>query len=535
MKSRCIDISVRTTSGRLFIQIVGGLCLLISLGLAIPIQSQAQDHIAPQKAIWWGDLLTIPAVDTSQVEWLEQNADWETATRVFALLDQLSSPDAVQLLPAYYMSDASFYYLMADRDTYSKVDSVVGQVFRKRPPGHDATYVHTAYGILRSRHLITSFYEDRSAFQVRFHDNSFPQELLAGSAQANGKIQVKLRFISAKKLLDFLQTSAGNLERAEQLVRTPVLHDMMQHRSQAFYPMAATHEMMVDLLSKAGSDEALSQLYRLANPYGLFHYTEVRSQADHYEELIQTLEKHQKALENHLEATLAPYVVAGSELQRVIDFTFGDGADGWSSGSTAAIDLEYFKDDYKRLITTLTHESVHGMHTQFQQQSGAYDIIALLEEQQASPMMVVFATALDNVYREGIATLIAPPNKLPDAEQVKRASQGAAQLDSLATIYYDAVRKGLDEGEAFDQLVSKMRIIRSQGVQGAGPFYWLGKQMAQAIEDKGGKAALAQLLREDALVFFDAYRQAVSDHHGMLTSKTWQFLTDTSQRVSVSR
>ncbi|MGM0587884.1 MAG: DUF5700 domain-containing putative Zn-dependent protease [Bacteroidota bacterium] len=498
--------------------------------------SRAQDPIDPLQAVWWGDLLTIPSVDSAQVEWLERNANWQSAMTVFELVDKLSNPSAFQLLPSYYLSDASYYYLMAEPQTFKELQKLVGGAMSERPPINEAAYVHAAYCVLRSRQIVEDFYQSRPEYQMMFRGQSFPaEELNSGDQTPIENINIGLRFDYARNQLNYLTTSGGNLEGSEQLMRTPVMHALVNHRQQSFYPIGASHEMLVDLLSRAASDAELSQLYALANPFGNFHYTEIRNYADEYLQVLVTLSQHRPAIESHLEITLSPYIIQGASVNRVIDFTFGDGADGWGSEQISAIDLEYFKDDYLRLLATLTHESVHAIHSQFQKESNALDITHELQRAKANPLMLEFARSLIAVYREGIATHIQPPEQLTEAEQINRASIGASQLDSLAAIYFEASQGGALLGPESADRLRDMRTIRNRGTRGAGPYYWLGKEIAQSIEEGGGKVALAQLLREDAMVFFDAYRQAVSDHQGVITSRAWQLMVDTNNKIGGTR
>ncbi len=248
-----------------------------------------------------------------------------------------------------------------------------------------------------------------------------------------------------------------------------------------FRPAAA----LLSLVARPDSAE-LAALYRYAFPTGLMHFADVRGHLGDYRRLVETLSFRAGRMESTIAARLAPYVPQGTQVERTVRFLFADGADGWGIGDVYAIDLEYFKDDVDRLLDTLLHETFHA----------AQD--AVEPGRRAVPRSAadsIFLTALRAIFREGTATHVAPPRPIGEEEYRSQVAEGVR----LLTAIHDAAYADTPD-------LDRARTLHARGVRGAGPFYWLGAEMAIRIEERLGTEALAGTLRSDGAGFVVTYR-----------------------------
>lgn len=199
------------------------------------------------------------------------------------------------------------------------------------------------------------------------------------------------------------------------------------------------------------------------------------------------------ALLGDVAGRIAPYLPAGTRLERTVSLYFAEGADGWARDDVAAVDLEWFKDDYARLRTLLTHETFHAAQQAARRPAppgaGA-----------GSPADSVLRGALEQLFEEGTANYVAPTRDLPAAERAAAARAGAALLDTVVA----ALAEGTADGRAAAQGAVQ------RGVAGAGPFYWLGAAMSAAIVDALGPRALAATLRDGGVAFAQSYLRAAA-------------------------
>jgi len=421
------------------------------------------------------------AADQDQVAWLEQNLPAEEANRLLDLVGALSDPASAQLLGATFMADPSFHYLWGKGAVGARLDTTFLALATRPPPG-PAGAVHVAYHTARLRHEVLAWVDRSSTFAAAFTGATL--SLPARPTPPGWRITLDFR--PAAAMLGLL-ARPDSAELAA-FLDTPVMRALAAHRSQSFYEMVPTPDVVAANLRAAASDAPLDALYRYTFPVGLMHFADVRRNIDDYRRLVEELSVRAGRMESTVAARLAPYVPEGTRVERTVRFLFADGADGWGIGDVYAIDLEYFKDDVDRLLNTLLHETFHA----------AQD--AVDPGRRAAPESAadsVFLTTLRAIFREGTATHVAPPRAIGEEEYRSQVAEGVRLLGAIHDAAY-ADTPDLD----------RARTLHARGVRGSGPFYWLGADMARHIERRLGTQALAGTLRSDGAGFVVTYRSA---------------------------
>lgn len=419
-----------------------------------------------------------PGVDSGEVRWLKGHLSSDESTTVFGLLGALSRPEAIQLLPLLLYQDGGEWLGLRVGARY--IDSLAS-----RPPAGVAGLVRSAYLVSRLRFESESLLMHGGFYAMAFTGEHHLPTNHGRSRDAGAlRVTVALDFAPAETLMVIIGTPDITPGEAQRRTSTPVFDAMIAHCSQGFYPMPLSREQLGLSLAHAASTQPLDLLYMYAQPQAFLDYGDVRRHRPQYRALLDTLEARSPAVADGVIAAIAPYVPAGTRVDRRVSFVFGDGADGWATDDVAAIDLEFFKDDFDRLLTLLTHETFHAV-----QHAAAIADSAIAI---GIPADSLFRAGLDVVYLEGTATFVAPP-------QHKTLSEFAAEVVEGARLLTELYRNPEPQS-------ARAALIR--GEAGAGPFYWLGAAMSRVIVDVLGAPALAATLRSGSGAFLRAYVKA---------------------------
>jgi hypothetical protein len=448
------------------------MALLLGVVAAPPLAGQRTTVEFDPDAAWtWEQVRAMPGVDTAQVAWLERAMARDEAVALFRLVAAMS-PSNAQLLAARFVQDPSFHY----RRTASALLDSTAAVLSRRPPAGVAGMVHVAYHAERLRRAAIEWMGGAARFT--------PGPLALEPRTPSDRLTVRLDMSVARLLLDMI---AGAVPvSVARLSDEPVLHALVSHRGQRFYAMAATLEVMAANLTVAASNRPVDTLYRYAFPIGLMHYADVRNRLDAYRALVDTLSGRAADIAGHVSGVIGPYVPEDVRVDRTVHVLFADGADGWAADGIAAIDLEYFGDDYETLLRLLVHETMHAVqHAVPQPAAGTA----------GSAADSLFRAVLGTVLMEGTATHVAPPRAVSDREYDELVDAGVALLEELHGALYGADRPDLT-------LAAE---LHTRGVRRSGPLYWVGAEIARRIEARDGPAAVAETLRRDGAQFLAAY------------------------------
>ncbi len=444
---------------------------LVALLAIAPLRGQ-------MPSLSFDDLARAPGVDPAQVQWLRSHLTAAERDTVVHLVEALSRPEAVQLLPAFFYLDGTAESPFGTPRVF--LDSVV-----QRPPTGGAGVVRAVYLAARMRDTVLRDARRAGFYAIDWLGRPYaPAHATMPPTSDGTTIDLAFDFVPADTLLAILGTPNVTAREAERRISTPVFDALIEHRSQSFYPVPLSREQLALVLAHAASPDPLDQLYMWAQPRGFYDYANVGRHRAAYRALVDTLRAHQADIVGRVAVAIAPYLPSHTRLVRHLSFYFADGANGWATSHVAAIDLEWFKDDYERLVNLTTHETFHAAQTAARGAQAP-------EEPSPNP---VLAQAMDVIFLEGTATFIAPPSPRTAEQRAAAIHEGARLLDAIAHETNATVAQtALDRGTA-----------------SAGPFYWLGAAMSQVIVDALGPRALATTLRTGANGFFATYRAALT-------------------------
>lgn len=448
-----------------------------SLLLLSPTMAASAPPPADLRAAWtWEQLAAVPGADPAHVKLLRSapEADAREAVRLAA---GLSSQESAQVV-ASLMSLDGWAFLPEKLGPFRAFAARFGE---RPPPRGNAAIVRNAALALELRQAVKGL--TSSFYMHEFRGRPFEVKAVSGGPY---DWTFQLETEPAKRMLGLLASPVTS-DAAYRSLGGPAFEAMYQHRSQDFYPAPMTRERLAMAFALASGDDPVVRYYRFANPLGLLDLNDVAMHRARYEEIVRTLDLRSAELVQTVQAMIDPYIPAGTKFERTVYLMFGDGADGWASSEIAGLDLEYFKDDYPRLINLLAHETYHVA------QDAARRKDTLPSKAGAGSAAGIFHRGMDALFHEGTASLIFPPSEQDEADRGKIIATGVDLLQRLSKT---------DDAREAQNLVN-------EGTRGGGPFYFVGAEMSRMIVADGGAKALAGTLKCGGLCFFDAYVKAV--------------------------
>jgi hypothetical protein len=413
-----------------------------------------------------------------------------SADEVDLLVARLSKADAARAVPAFAHLDTSAPYVRESLQPLAE----------ELPPGA-AGSAELSRRVRAARAAIEARSQAQGAWKSTFDGDAL--DLPPPVPARNPNVRVTLDFTAARDVLALLEARVTDAAVVEARLRGspawPVFEALTRHRSQSFYATPLSVELLSLNLALASSDHPLPGLYAEANPHAFLDFADVRRHLTRYRELVVALEAGRDRIEGAVEARLLPYIPAGARLERRVSLLFCWGADGWASSGVAGIDLEYFKDDLPRLLDLLTHETYHVAQAALRPVEAGTRAVGPAQHRRR---------ALDTLFREGTASHVAPPRRLPGEQTARLSAQG---LQLLA-----ALRKAVAAGND-----AEARRVVDEGRSASGPFYWLGAMMAAAIERHRGPTGVADCLAEGTSAFLRAYQAAGHAGHAEPLPADW--------------
>lgn len=311
-----------TPTRRALARVLVALAAAGSCTIGVAHRAPAQSTAVPAEGWSWAGLRATPGVDTAEIAWLEANVPRAEAVELFAMLGALSRSEAVQLLPSLAYLEG----VLTSPAQRAFVDS-----FSVRPPPGLAGTLRSAYLLARTRHGIIA--NRRSTYVAEFAGQPFALPPRPTTApQRSVAIRLTLDFAPAETLLAIVATPDVRYEDALARISTPPFDALVSHHNQAFYPVALSREQLALNLVHAASTQPLDRVYRWARPNGFYHFADVAVNSARYRRLFDELRAHEADIARYTSASLAPYVPAGTQLDRRVSFFFNDLADGWASG-----------------------------------------------------------------------------------------------------------------------------------------------------------------------------------------------------------
>lgn len=417
----------------------------------------------------------------------------EDARFLFEQLSGLSDPTEIQELRHYQRMQeewgGSFYGMLPEQLVEEDIPV----------PDDFSSLLRTALLLaqVRARNL-EALKQVNPDYPLEFKKQPFPA-LTVQTRPANWDLELDLSGI--RRVLELFQKGEVTPEEAAAVAALPAFREMIRHRRNLGYlpePLI-TQEGLARLLQRAASRAPLDMIWKWLSPQNLFDLADVFLHREEYEALVETLEAHAEEIAQHILGTIAQY--ATDEVQEMpfrdrVTFTVGWGIAGWATPGTAGINIEHYKDDYARLLVTLTHETFHRFQLRICPANPTVEGKARsFEDLTRFPFPDErdrkFYEVISYIFLEGTATFIAPSHPPEDLEA--SVNRGVELLHKA----FDAVYQEGDLERA-DSLVN-------EGLRSNGPFYWLGAFMAEKIVEKQGRESLGQALMEGGPGFFLRY------------------------------
>ena len=432
----------------------------------------------PSKFAWdWETIKSNSKISQKEVQWLQDSLSKSELARVIDLVSDLSRPAASQLLVSHFYLDGSF----KNQTISPYLDSL-----SVRPPDGEAGIIRVAYLVSGLRKKLIESQKANEYYVAQFGGNilELPDY---DKKDINTNIRLSFDYEPAEVLLDILSKPDIGYQEIIEKLNLHQFDKLIDHRNQSFYGTPINKEKLATCLEIASSTKPINELYMYANPYGLLNLTDVKSNLTQYKNQLKDLYSNEQSIFNYINASIAPFLLKNTAFERKVSFFYMEGADGWASGDVTALDLNYFKDDYQKLLPLLVHETYHS----------GQNAVAVANTIQRKDNIQLFVDILNYVFNEGTATYVAPPSIKTDSERVLAIKEGIRLLEGV----YESTIIKFDEHSAMQ--------LQNSGIAGAGPFYWLGAEMSRVIVSEQGSKALATTIPKGGIAFFKAYFSAV--------------------------
>jgi len=440
----------------------------------------------------WNSLADNDNIPKREAIWLKDSLSSDELTQVIDLVNDLSRPAASQLLVSYFYLDGSF----KSKSVKPYLDSL-----SIRPPDGEAGIIRVAYLTSKLRKERLEIQRSSKYYVAQFSGASLD---LPGyeAGDINNNIALRFDYQPARIILDMLSKSDLSYQEIESQLDLHQFDQLIAHRNQSFYATPLNKERLATCLQIASSTKPIDKLYRYMNPDGLLYFTDVRTNLDAYKKQLSDLSENEEEIFKYINARISPYLPRNTSFEREVSFFFINDADGWASGDVTALDLNYYKDNYEKLLTLLVHETYHSG-----QNAVAKKVVSDYDEN-----VQFFVNALGYLFGEGTATYVEPPTVKTKEEYDTAIQEGIALMEG---IYEHAIT-------AYDS--DKIYELLNKGVAGAGPFYWLGAEMSKVIVDALGKEQLAAVVPDGGVHFFKTYFKAAGKENNLFSDAMTEYI-----------
>jgi len=363
-----------------------------------------------------------------------------------------------------------------------------------RPPDGQAGIIRVAYLVSKLRKNRIETQKSSKYYVAQFTGASFE---LPGYEEKDLNKNIELNFDHqpAQLILDMLSRSDLSYQEIEEKLDLHQFNELINHRNQSFYSTPLNKERLAACLQIASSTKPIDKLYKHLNPDGLLYFTDVKTHIDAYKKQLSDLSKNEEKIFKYINARISPYLPRNTKFKRKVSFFHINGADGWASGDVTALDLNYYKDNYEKLLSLLVHETYHS----------GQNAVTRNDETNYAENVQSFIDAVNYVFGEGTATYVEPPALKTTEEYEIAVKEGIVLMEAI----YDNTINTYD--------IVRMRELQNKGVAGAGPFYWLGAEMSKVIVDEQGKEQLANTIPDGGVYFFKTYFKAAGKEKNMFS------------------
>lgn len=333
-------------------------------------------------------------------------------------------------------------------------------------------------------------------YQVSFINNPLPN---LKSVPCESAIDLMFDFSVIEGLLSLFDKQDITRQDAYEIANNPIFIQMLKHRRELGYILEPLPEVedLSEFIFYAASTEPVHQLWKWINPFNLFSLADLYLKNEKYRKYLNHLKKNENRILNHVEANLIQYLPDGFSFRCSIAFAVNWGIRSWATNTSLGTNICSYKDDYKTLLMTITHEIFHKIQQNICSVASTNrltnvkkfeDIVNYHFDDERDSK---FYETLSYIVLEGSATLVGGIEDSLNIEQ--KMTDGIRLLSETYQLIYETNE------------IDKVEDILVQGLKSNGPYYILGYVMSKKLIDKYGKKILGKLLKHGTIPFFNKY------------------------------
>jgi hypothetical protein len=322
-------------------------------------------------------------------------------------------------------------------------------------------------------------------------------------AQGQAKLEITIDWTLPDRVLRLFDKGQASTAELDSIMQLPVVAATIEKHS---YSDRATVEVYRESL--------VAGIAGRAGPAGdPFRFPALRRRIDRLRPLVEMARRNMKLISDTVAARLQPWVPSGVNLSTTVLVAMGGGSSGWVDGQGTqyvGINPASFGGvgDFEAIVRTVVHEVYHAAQRQFMPPS---------QEEDPDPRVANRAMLLENVIREGTASLLSDPTVSDTAGTADgdfhqwELGYYYRNLNRLASNFdlFDAllIRAAADSGASSDDFYT----IGFTSVWSS-PLYFIGYRMAQQIIKYDGLPALVELMKKPASRTFLRYIELYRTH-----------------------
>lgn len=339
-----------------------------------------------------------------------------------------------------------------------------------------------------------------------------------GNAPDASPVTMYFDYAGAEAIVDALDRDALSEADVDSLLRIHGVRRMVENVAR-FIPQAGVPQFRQEIQALARTKQA---------PRGaLFQLDDAWRERERVRALIGSLRSNEPAIVRQSLAQLNRYRPDTGPLRIGVYLVAGGVSDGFAfeDGSRAFYaNLVRAGGDYNGVVWNAVHEAYHVMQMAAQQRSGHF--VAWITDASVPPVERLVAATLV----EGTANFVSDPTRstAPGAEMDQQRARYVrnAQPAQVAANFarFDRVLKELREGRMTWEAASR------EGLSGDphDAFYFVGYEMAKAIDRHCGSACIGRLFSQPPIEFFRRYVALYRRHPeiaGRFSPETEAYLT----------
>jgi hypothetical protein len=329
----------------------------------------------------------------------------------------------------------------------------------------------------------------------------------AQNAPGAGAIKLRLDYGGAEVLLDALERPTLSDADVDSLMRVPGLRAMVDNVTR-FVPGVGIPQFREGVKAFART--------KRAEGTGAFQLTDVWRARDATRSMLQEIRAREQELIGQALAQTHRYRLNTGPLTIAVYFVAGGVSDGFvfdhRTEPAFYVNLTRSNGDMNGLVSNLAHETYHVMQKAAQRRVPGLAIFADSSEQLSPPIRLLTVTLSEGLANYGADPLrtTAPGRQIEQSRKrflrharPSRITENFARFDRVLR---DLRAQRVSWTDAYDEGFSS---------DNDASFYFVGYQMAKAIEQHCGNACLGRLFEQHPIEFFRQYIALYKTHPGI--------------------